>query len=267
MDRTLISGTTHRIPQSAVKGLQETMKRGNQCFLCTGRSYTMAREYEDQIHIPGVIFANGGGIAVNGKIMETHDISDDLVKKMTELCEALGGGFQILGVHHAWQNPSEAQRFGKRFPDEYPDVPVEEVFRRKGMKPMSEYDGEPIQKVDIFFANELTADVYFSRVPDSLNLVLSGGYYAGMGRRGGELTARGISKGSAVKEVLNHFHIRKEDSYGFGDSMNDMEMMQACGHSIAMGNAAEEVKNISDYITDDFDHDGIYNALKHFELI
>lgn len=267
MDRTLISGTTHRIPDSAVQGLKETMRRGNQCFLSTGRSYPMALEYEDQIEIPGVIFANGGGIAIGGRIMETHDIPDDLVKQMTDLCEALGGGYQIIGVHHAWQNPSELQRFRNRFPQEYPGIPEKEVFRRKGIRPVSEYDGEPIQKIDIFFANELTADVYFSRVPDSLNLVLSGGYYAGMGRRGGELTAKGISKGSAVTDVLNHFHVSKEDAYGFGDSMNDMEMMEACGYSIAMGNAAPEVKNISNYITDDFDHDGIYNALKHFELI
>jgi len=34
-----------------------------------------------------------------------------------------------------------------------------------------------------------------------------------------------------------------------------------------MGNANPEVKAIADYITDDVDNDGIFNALAHFEVI
>ena len=34
-----------------------------------------------------------------------------------------------------------------------------------------------------------------------------------------------------------------------------------------MGNANENVKEISDYITDSVDDDGIYKALKHFDLV
>ena len=36
---------------------------------------------------------------------------------------------------------------------------------------------------------------------------------------------------------------------------------------VAMGNANKEVKEIADYITDDVDNDGIFNALKHFNII
>ena len=36
---------------------------------------------------------------------------------------------------------------------------------------------------------------------------------------------------------------------------------------VAMGNANKEVKEIADYITDDVDNDGVYKALKHFNLI
>ncbi|MBW5381175.1 HAD hydrolase family protein, partial [Brachyspira hampsonii] len=36
---------------------------------------------------------------------------------------------------------------------------------------------------------------------------------------------------------------------------------------VAMGNANEEVKLAADYITDDVDNNGIYNALKHFNVL
>ena len=53
----------------------------------------------------------------------------------------------------------------------------------------------------------------------------------------------------------------------FGDSMNDYEIIREAGLGIAMGNACEELKNAADYVTDDIDRDGLWNACRHFGLI
>ena len=53
----------------------------------------------------------------------------------------------------------------------------------------------------------------------------------------------------------------------FGDGENDIRMLRYVGTGVAMGNAKEVVKMISDYVTADIDDDGIEKALKHFELI
>lgn len=34
-----------------------------------------------------------------------------------------------------------------------------------------------------------------------------------------------------------------------------------------MGNGGEGIKEAADYITDDVDHDGLYNAFKYLKLI
>jgi hypothetical protein len=47
----------------------------------------------------------------------------------------------------------------------------------------------------------------------------------------------------------------------FGDSQNDMEMLQGAEISIAMGNADPKLKAIADHVTDDVDQDGLLNAL------
>ena len=54
------------------------------------------------------------------------------------------------------------------------------------------------------------------------------------------------------------------DTWCFGDSINDVEMMHTCGHSIAMGNGSFEAKEAADYITDDNNHDGIAKALQYY---
>ncbi len=267
MDGTMIAPGTHHILPSTVEALKQAEEKGCHAFLCTGRGYGMALEYQDEIKIPGVVFSNGAGIAYEGKILETHDIGQETVKKMTDLITALGGGFQIIGVDYIWQNAKEHRRFAERFPIEYPDLSEEEVFARKAMHLIDEYHGEAIQKIDFNFDSELTADLFFARIPASLEIVLSGGYYANLGRRGGELMKEGMTKGYAVKRVLEMFGADSHDAYCFGDSMNDMTMLQVCGTGIAMGNGTEEIKKSADYVTNDADHDGIYNALKHFNII
>jgi len=44
-------------------------------------------------------------------------------------------------------------------------------------------------------------------------------------------------------------------------------MLEYVPNSVAMGNAPDNVKEVSSYVTEDVDHDGIVNALKHFRLI
>ena len=67
-------------------------------------------------------------------------------------------------------------------------------------------------------------------------------------------------KGSAIRAALAHFQLQPSEAMAFGDSHNDMEVFQAVGTAIAMGNAAAAVKELTTYVTDGVDDDGIYNA-------
>ena len=50
----------------------------------------------------------------------------------------------------------------------------------------------------------------------------------------------------------------------FGDGTNDLKMFDPAWLSIAMGNARPALKEAADYVTDDCDRDGIWNACRHF---
>ena len=78
MDGTLISPSTRHIPESAVKGIAKAMEAGHKCFICTGRSFHLAQEYMDEIAIPGIIFCNGAGVAMDGKILSDAEIAKGL---------------------------------------------------------------------------------------------------------------------------------------------------------------------------------------------
>lgn len=75
------------------------------------------------------------------------------------------------------------------------------------------------------------------------------------------------SKAVGIREAIRKLGFSMEDTYAFGDGLNDIDMLQEVGCGVAMGNARPEVKEVADYITSHVDEDGIWNALKHFKLI
>lgn len=267
MDGTLISPATRHIPQSAVKGIIKAMEAGHKCFLCTGRSYRLGLEYDDELHIPGMVFCNGAGLAYEGEILETEDIDQNLVYKMMEITDYLGGDYSLLTREYMFKNEKSYLHSARNWGSRYENESTEEIFARRGVKFMGDYHNEPVQKLDIYFTSQMIADIFFSRVPDSLQLARAGGYYAGTGDRGGEITKAGVNKGTGVLKVLKRFGGTLDDCYVFGDSSNDIEMMKTCPHSIAMGNGTDYVKSICETVTDSVDDNGIYNALKKYGLI
>ncbi len=71
-------------------------------------------------------------------------------------------------------------------------------------------------------------------------------------------------KGAAIEQILHHYRITKEEAVAFGDGANDIDMFQAVGTGIAMGNASEEVKAMADEVCGSVEEDGIYTwVLQH----
>ncbi|WP_342757422.1 HAD hydrolase family protein [Kineothrix sedimenti] len=64
-----------------------------------------------------------------------------------------------------------------------------------------------------------------------------------------------------------YYHLKKEEALAFGDGTNDIEMLQAVGTGVAMGNATNDVKDIADDICGSVAEDGIYFYCKKYHLI
>ena len=82
-----------------------------------------------------------------------------------------------------------------------------------------------------------------------------------------EMIPTGYSKATGIEQLINHLGINWKNTYAFGDSMNDYEMLRYVNYGIAMGNSSDSFKKQMKYVTDDFDKGGITNALKRFGLI
>ena len=74
-------------------------------------------------------------------------------------------------------------------------------------------------------------------------------------------------KGVAIGKILAHFGLSPAQAMAFGDSYNDIEMLQAVGTGVAMGNAAPKLKELADDICGPVSENGIYRYCEEHGLI
>ena len=94
-------------------------------------------------------------------------------------------------------------------------------------------------------------------IGDTLSMAISKPYFL-------EIMNVGIEKGAALEHICNKLAIDKDDLIAFGDSYNDLSMLKSAGLGIALGNAQDEIKRQSDYVTDSNNQDGIATAILRF---
>lgn len=73
---------------------------------------------------------------------------------------------------------------------------------------------------------------------------------------------KSASKGQALKDLAQILSIPRENIMAIGDNENDIDMIEYAGMGVAMGNAIASVKDVSDYITDTNEQDGVAKAIE-----
>lgn len=81
-----------------------------------------------------------------------------------------------------------------------------------------------------------------------------------------EIFPQDISKGKTVERLAKHLNIDLKQVMAMGDMNNDISMIKIAGMGVAMGNAAKDVKDISNYVTADNNHSGVGLAIEKFAL-
>ena len=81
-----------------------------------------------------------------------------------------------------------------------------------------------------------------------------------------EVAPKSVSKLTAVKHLLTKEETL-EDIIAFGDNYNDMDMLTHVAYGVAVGNAREEVKRISDNVTLKNTEDGVAHFIREHLLI
>ena len=83
----------------------------------------------------------------------------------------------------------------------------------------------------------------------------------------GEIINKEFNKGLGVEIICKRFAAPVDDTIGFGDSMNDLEMIQTVGYSVCMANGSETLQKLSDMVCPSVSDDGLAKAFAELKLI
>jgi len=70
------------------------------------------------------------------------------------------------------------------------------------------------------------------------------------------------TKKQAVAELLQRIGVKKSNTIGIGDGLNDIDLFKAVKYKVAMGNAVTELKRMADVVIGSVKNDGLTDYLK-----
>ena len=132
----------------------------------------------------------------------------------------------------------------------------EQIESSLGIRPMREYQGQPVYKI-VMMGRDLGQFAEPKRVlgeefafciqeADSFGII------------NGELVNRQFDKGKGVEAVCRHLGVSVKDTIAFGDSMNDLEMLEAAAFGVCMENGSQALKETADWVCPGVSEDGLY---------
>jgi Cof subfamily protein (haloacid dehalogenase superfamily) len=257
LDGTLLNEHSH-LNSETINYIKE-IKDQHLIVLATGRPFSACYNFYQQLDLSTPLITDNGGTIWFNKHQTNTAVHGISFKTINEIGEKLGdiikSGFfvnqeQLYAINY---NPALFSVFLiKVTPDQVIHVQLDDVnINVVGLvllvdvnhypKFVETIEGEFKDLVDIRFWGQ-----------DRRHAVV-------------ELAAKGISKLSAIKQLMHDYQITEDNVVCFGDGINDFEMISGLKHSVAMFNATAEIKEAASTVTE-FDHadNGVIKHLKKF---
>lgn len=261
MDGTLLDPKGQLDLPRLEKILDKLDQRGIRFVIATGNEIHRMRQLLGHIAERVVlVVANGARIFENNELIQAQTWDDAMVDKALghfkgRECQdqfvvtAMNGGFVKTGTVF-----TELDKFMT------PEM-IEKLYQR--MQFVDEFDSSlfgGVLKMSMVVGEE-RLDSVLQEVNDLFNghvRAVSSGYGCI------DILQDGIHKAWGLVELLKRWNLKPEQIMAFGDSENDIEMLELAGISYAMENAEESVKRVATKVAPANSQAGVYKVLENW---
>lgn len=258
------------IAPSTVTAIRQARANGHLVWLCTGRAEGDIHPDVTAIGFDGAI-SNGGAYATrNDEMLVRHPMRRDDVAAIEDYFAAHGIHYFLQSHDAVFASPGiepvmreyVRERLARRAAAGL-DVPATTAIPRT--RPLAEVDREQVAKA--VFVSPAADTVAHAAVELGERFHVIPGSIPLPGGSNGEIGLSGVTKGSAILEVLALLGLDPADAIGIGDSWNDVEMFEVVGTPVAMGNAVPELQRLAGRVTTAVLDDGVHNAFAELGLL
>ncbi len=261
MDDTLLT-SQKSISTKNQEAIAQALQKGIKVVLCSGRTHNAITGYAKTLGIAGsdqYMITNGGGMIenMNGDILFERTLSNGFYHEFVDFIKKNKLHYNVV------DNKGNTYTSQVDWIDKYT---VTQAFENDNGLYIREPDDMPkdfkIVKA-IINGNEQELD----NISDMVHQRFDKDYFVvrtGVGFL--EVFPQNVNKGEAVKHLASLLKVNLSDVMAMGDRDNDIPMLKIAGKGIAMENAMPGVKDVSDFVTTDNNHDGVGLAIEKFAL-
>ncbi|TXC81928.1 HAD family phosphatase [Metabacillus litoralis] len=271
MDGTILTHQ-NQVTVKTKEVIDQLRSKGILVFIATGRSFDEIEALVPEgFQVDGFISSNGMAAHVDGVAVMEHSLPLDLVEKVIEKARKHKVYYELF--------PNKGSRFTLKedrhfLENEIRDPRTETVGINEWMSRKEAIKSE-IEWKDVIEGDKFSKFYCFSRSKEHINtwkkeleelkkeidftMSISSEHNV-------EIMVANVNKATGIEYILNKHNLTANDIVGIGDSDNDIPMLKFVGHSVAMKNAPDHIKELVDDVTDfTCDEDGVSDYLeKHF---
>src|SRR5699024_4343034 len=234
-------------------------------FIATGRSMkSLKSKIPEDLPVDGFVAASGVVVMADGKTLKNSTFKKETVEEVISIARVQHIYYEINTTNDGPITFNEDKEYA------IDDLlqPTEEdvlVYEKNGANSRIKDSNQLVNTINI---EDVIKLYFFSNTKEKINK-----FYDTLERNSedntkyalyqtathnSEIMVPGVDKGTGLKELSKYFNIELSDIHVFGDSMNDIPMFKVAGKSIAMKNAINELKLLSDDTTEHInDDDGL----------
>ncbi len=252
MDGTLLT-TDKKISARNFEAIRRASEMGCLFCLCTGRTLVGISSYVKELGIDSpIISANGAVVAMpDGEILYEFEMSSESARTLYGYAKKLDVTVCLWSKNLLYANRID------RYVEHYEKVMgvkaelfdnIEPIVEKGVLKMIWYAEPERMPELHAFLQENCPKD----------------NNWANSTPRMIEFNDVRTSKATAMAYIGEKYGIKQEEMIAIGDNYNDLPMLEYAGLSVAMGNAPDEIKEKSDFVTDTNDNDGVGKALERF---
>ncbi|HFI0119393.1 TPA: Cof-type HAD-IIB family hydrolase [Streptococcus suis] len=227
-----------------------------------GRLLQLCQEFEDRLIF---VADNGAHVYQNGKTMIRRAIQQEELEAILHFFKGRWADVCLMlsNEENIYMQAGAGQPF------EGTDLPIEPAqmaafqSRVTYLDDLSTYPiSEPIYKVGLW-----VPEARVESITEGFNQAFQGQLVAVTSGYGSiDILPQGIHKAWGLEQVLTCLDIEPEQVMAFGDSDNDIEMLNYVGYSYAMENATDKVKAVAKYLAPSHLEAGVLQVIEEHIL-
>lgn len=238
------------LPQPLFDNIKALRNSGNITVVCTARP----KRFVDLL-LPNLfnscILLNGSYVEVEGHVLVDIPFSLEQIDSLNLYLNSIGASYIYIGNSYCWANNISYK---------YKNILDNIYMVGNGYTKFTPIGENKVYTIDLFFETDNDYEQISSYINSNSKITLNyrkGNFTA-------DLSFNNKNKSYSIEPVLKYYGVDINNSYAFGDSLNDLDVFKLIPNTCAVDNASEQLKRMASFISNKRAGIGVLEGLNYW---